>query len=322
MPKRKQSRPRHPSFAPSRDYLLAMLPVLGMATYLYGLRVPVMAVLSLVTALVCDLLTALFMRRRYDPTDLSSYLFGLVYTIMLPASMRYTVIVIGTVVTVVLGKAAFGGYGRYPFHPAAFGFAFMSVCLPDEIFMYPRPFSAIGLGMESGAALYPGIAGTLKLGGLPTVDRADLLLGKYPGPLGTTFCLILLACLVLLIARRTISWQIPFFYLLSCMAWSLVFVRIPVTRPESALYEMLSGALVFSALFIVSAPSLAPKGGLARAVYGIVMGLAVMFYRTVGVYEMSVCFAVLLINPLAPYFDRVFAAGGARKTRKGAGHRV
>ena len=317
MSKTRFAQPRHPSFVPCRDYLFALLPLYGMATYLYGLRVPILAALSVVTALCCDLLAALLTRRRYDISDLSSLLFGLIYTAMLPASVDYSVAVLGTAVTVLLGKAAFGGYGRYPFHPAAFGFAFMSVCLPQEIYQYPRPFSEIGVGFDSGATLYSGVANALRLGGVPNVDRTDLLLGQYAGPLGTTFCLILLACLVLLIARGTVAWQIPAGYLATCALWAFVFVRIPASRLESVMYEMLSGAVIFCAVFIISAPSLAPKSRRAKALYGVVMGIAAMFYRTVGVYEMGVCFAALLVNPLAPCFDRVFARTRVRVRRGG-----
>ncbi len=321
MPKERLIRQRHPAYLPCRDYIAAMIPLYGMAIYMYGARVAIFAALSVVTAVGCDLCSALFMRKKYDPTDLSSVMFALIYTVMLPASIRYGVVVSGVVITVLLGKQAFGGYGHYPFHPAAFGFAFMSLCCPAELYSYPRPFTPIGLGLDSGATLYPGIANALKLGGVPNVDTIDLLLGKYAGPFGTTFCLIILACLVLLIARGMISWQVPLGYLATCAVWSFAFVRIPTDRWQSILYEMLSGALIFSAVFIISIPSLEPRSRRAKFVYGIVMGLAAMFYRTVGVYEMGVCFSSLLVNPLAPYFDRLFAKGQAR-VRKGGNRTI
>ena len=37
---------RHPSFVPCRDLIFVMLVVLCMASYLYGLRVPIMAAVS------------------------------------------------------------------------------------------------------------------------------------------------------------------------------------------------------------------------------------------------------------------------------------
>ena len=186
---------RHPSFVPCRDYIFAMLLLIGMASYLYGLRVVILAAVSLATSIACDLLACLMRRTRWELTDLSSEMFALMYTLMLPASIGYGVAVLGTAVTVLLGKHAFGGYNCYPFHPAAFGFAFVSVCVGDALYQYPRPFSEIGLGLQSGAQLYSGVAQALRQGGVPNVDTTDLLLGQYAGPMGTTFCLIILSCL-------------------------------------------------------------------------------------------------------------------------------
>ncbi|MEG2233869.1 MAG: RnfABCDGE type electron transport complex subunit D [Oscillospiraceae bacterium] len=307
MAKIKTAKQLHPSFAPCRDYIFAMLPLIGMATYLYGLRVPIMVVISLATAFVCDFAASLLRRVKFDISDISSYMFAVIFTIMLPATINYNVIVLGTVVVVLLGKHAFGGYGCYPFHPSAFGFAFMTLCIGDGMFMYPKPFSQIGIGVASDTVLYPGIAGALKLGGVPNVDTTNLLLGQYQGPMGTTFCLIILSCIVLLIARRTITWHIPISYLFTCGLWAFAFPRIQAGRLESVMYEMFSGAIIFCAAFIISAPSLAPTGRRAKIAYGVAVGIFSMFYRSVGVYEMGVCFAALLVNPLIPYFDRIFA---------------
>ena len=312
---------RHVSFVPCRDYIFAMLLLIGMATYLYGPRVLLLATVSTAASVACDLLACAMRRTKWEPTDLSSPMFALMYVLMLPASIGYGVAVLGAVVTVLLGKHAFGGYRHYPFHPAAFGFAFVSVCVGDAIYRYPRPFAEIGLGAESGAQLYSGVAQALRQGGVPNVDTTDLLLGQYAGPMGTTFCLIILSCLMLLIARGTVSWQIPTSYLLICALWAFAFPRIQTTRLLSVVYEMLSGAIIFSAVFIAATPSLAPKTGWGRAAYGATMALFTMFYRTVGIFEMGVCFAALFVNPLAPWFDRVFAKKsvhmrGGRKRRR------
>lgn len=307
-----QRKQRHPSFVPGRDYIFAMLVLIGMASYLYGLRVVLLAAVAVATSAACDLLVCGMRRMRWDPTDLSSAMFSLMYVLMLPASIDYGVVVLGAAVTVLLGKHAFGGYGCHPFHPAAFGFAFVSVCVGEALYRYPRPFAALGLGSAGDLPLYSGVAQALRQGGVPNVDTTDLLLGQYAGPMGTTFCLILLSCLILLIARGTVSWQGPVSYLLTCALWAFAFPRIQTTRLLSVAYEMLSGAIIFSAVFIVPAPSQTPQTKWGRAAFGAAMGIFTMFYRTVGVFEMGVCFAALFVGPLAAWFDRIFARRFAR----------
>lgn len=310
----KKQRELHVSFRPCRDYLIAMVPLLVMACVLYGYRPLIMMGVSMVTALLCDVLAALMRRAPFVASDISSYMFAAVFTIMLPASVGYGVVMVGTAVTVLLGKHAFGGYGNYPFNPAAFGFAFASICWADTVFMYPKSFSMIGLGLDSGAAVQSGVANVLKHGGVPEIDRLDLIIGNYPGPMGTTFCLIILASLVLLIAHHAMTWHIPVTYLVTCAVWAFLLPRTSAGNLESVLLEMFSGAIIFSAVFIVAEPTTAPAHPVAKLVYGFLLGVGTMIFRTFGVYEMGVCFAILLINPIASYLDRIFS-GKALKAK-------
>ena len=303
----------HESFRPCRDYLIAMVPLVVMAVFLYGARVLICVFLALFTALVCDLLAAALRRAPYEASDLSSYMFAMVFTIMLPASARYEHVVIGVMVTVLLGKHAFGGYGNYPFNPAAFGFAFASICWPTALYQYPVPFSSVGLGLDSGAALQGGVASALKLGGTPSIDTLDLLLGNYPGPMGATFCMIIMSCLVLFIMHKAMTWHIPVAFLATCAVWALLFPRVFTGPLSSLVLEMLSGALLFAAVFIVAEPTTSPVNPRAKLIYGLLLGLGTMLFRTFGEYEMGVCFAILLINPLSSYLDRQFASRTSRR---------
>lgn len=308
--KKKEKKPLHPSFRPCRDYIIAMVPLLALASYLYGKRPLLLCAVAVVTAVLCDGLVSLLRRMPPDLTDLSGPMFALMFTLMLPASARYETAALGVAFTVLLGKHAFGGYEQYPFHPVAFGFAFASACWPEELYHYPRAFSAIGIGADSGANVYAGVAEAMRYGGVPSTSKTDLILGSYPGPMGATFCLVILACMVLFVVHRTISWRIVFSYLATCAVWAFLFPRIQATRFESVLYEMLTGAIIFCAVFIVPEPSVTPVSPLAKYLFGGVYGILTMMFRTFGPYEMGVCFAALLIGPLAPAFERLVQPGG------------
>ena len=308
-----QKKELHISFRPCRDYLIALLPLMIMAVYLYGLRPVFIFLIAVATAFVCDVLVGAVLKKGYDVSDISSYMFALIYVLMLPASVRYGIVVLGVAFTVLIGKYAFGGYGKYPFYPSAFGFAFISVSFPNEIYRYPASFSAIGTGADSGAALFSGVASSLKYGGVPSIDTVDLFLGNYPGPMGTTFCLIILACMVLFIVHKTISWQISLAFLATCAAWAAAFPRIQTGSLQSVIYELLSGAVIFAAVFIVPEATVTPKNPMAKAIYGILLGAVTMAFRTFGAYEMGVCFALLIMSPISSYLDRTI---GSKKKLK------
>ena len=302
----------HQAFRPCRDFIAASLPFLALAMYLYGWRPLIMTALGCFTALCCDLLNALLRRQRFDPSEISSYMFSVVLTLLLPASAPYYVVIVGSAAASLLGKHAFGGYGCYPFSPTAFGFAFVSVCWPKEVFGYPQPFSEIGLGWLSGAQLFDAPAASLKLGGVPYVETSDLILGNYPGPMGATFCLVALAVFFLLVEHRTMSGHVTLSYLLACALFAFAFPRITAGRLQSVMYEMLSGSIIFAGVLMAGEPSSAPRGRRAKVVYGAILGVTTMLFRYYGVYELGFCFALLLVSPLAGFFDRKLASPVAR----------
>lgn len=295
-----------PLFRRFRTYLLSMIPLVAMAAYLYGFRPLIMVAIAVVMAVLSDVLVAAMRKRKYEPRDLSSIMLAVMLVLMLSAALRYEMVVFG-VFTTLLIKHAFGGYAGSVYQPAAFGFAVTVICWPNEMFKYPGSFHSIGLGLESNAVLYDAPAFTIRNGGMPLVDRMDLLLGDYPGPMGATFCVILLAILIFMIAGKVTTWHIPTVFLFTVAAYAFLFPRIPGTRWESVMFEILSGVIVFSAVYIVADPVTSPINAKAKILYGFLLGLATMLFNHYGAFQMGVCFAVLLINPLAPFFDRKFA---------------
>lgn len=232
--------------------------------------------------------------------------------------MHYYVVVVSVAVAILLGKHAFGGYGHYPFNPAAFGYAVAAVSWPGEVFLYPVPFTTMSVLDTGSATVMESVSHTLRAGGVPNVDTFDLILGNYAGPIGATSVLILVACAMYLWMRRDITLGIPFGFLLSCALVAFFYPRVNTLGLElpwqyldirllSLKYEMLSGALIFAAVFLVNEPVTRPKNTRAHFVYGMILGFMTMMFRYFGSYDTGVCFAVLAVNALAGYLDRLFS---------------
>ena len=298
-----------------RDTFLLMLPLLAMAVYLYGARPAVLCAVAVFTAGVCDWLVSLLRRRPFDRGELSSEAFALLVAMLMPASVDYYVLIVAVLAAVMIGKEAFGGYGHYPFHPAAVGYVVAAVGWPEQVFVYPAPGSALPLGSCAGVALSEGSSAVLKNGGLPTISDIDLWLGNYAGPMGVTFCLVILACLLFLIARRRTDLIAPACFLVACAAVAFVAPRlgdIPLSWPWQYVgqrltvlkYEILSGAVLFAAVFLVPEPVTLPRHPVSRAVYGLLLGFMSMMYRYYGTYETGVCFALLAVNSVSGWLDR------------------
>ena len=318
MAKQTKTSKLHASFRPFRDYLITMLPLAALASYVYGLRVVVMLGIAAAAAELCDLLVALLRGRRPDFSDISSVTFAWIFTLMLPASASYGVLLFGVLAAVLLGKHAFGGYGCYPFHPSAFGFALTAVSFPNSVFLFPKPFSKVGLGWNVYTELYTSPAGSLQMGGVPSTGRTDLLLGDFAGPIGSTFCLVVFSCMVLLIVHGAMKWQVPVSFVLTCALWAFLFPRVAAGRLFSVMLELFCCGVPFAAAYLAAEPTLCPHGGKAKLWYGALVGVLTMLFNRFGAYENCVCFALLVSGPLAGWLDRL-SAGALRIKQKGGG---
>lgn len=204
------------AYEANRDIVFMTLPLLALSTYFYGARPAVLCLTAAFTAMLCDHLVAWLRHRPCDKTENSSIPSALVLVLLLPATVHYYVVVVSVAVAILLGKHAFGGYGHYPFNPAAFGYAVAAVSWPGEVFLYPVPFTTMSVLDTGSATVMESVSHTLRAGGVPNVDTFDLILGNYAGPIGATSVLILVACAMYLWMRRDITLGIPFGFLLSC----------------------------------------------------------------------------------------------------------
>jgi len=305
----------HPSFRPFRDYLISMTPIVGLATFVYGWRVLIMLGIATVIALLSDLIVALLRKSELDVSDISSVTLAWVFTMLLPASVSYTVLIVGVCITVFIGKHAFGGYGVYPFNPAAFGFAFTAASYPDEVFRYPASYCKVPLSWNPDIELFTSPGYKLSQGARPGVSITDLVLGEYAGPIGTTFCIVAMSCLVLLIVHKAMSWHIPVSYIVTFAALSFAFPRVQVTRYESMIMECICGLVPFAAAYLVSEPTSSPKNDTAKFIYGAILGAVSMIFTWFGTFEISVCYALLVCSPVGSFLDRKL--GGSQNMRKG-----
>ena len=299
------------------DAIILLLVLCVLAFLYYGLRALLVCAVSVLAAVAADLVCVLLRGRRPNPRDLSAVVTGLVIALMMPATISFTAVATAAVFAIAIVKHPFGGTGSNLFNPAAAGFSFAAICWPVQVFSYPLPFDRIPLWGQAASSgqlvyqagemsvrLYQNPVFVLKVGGIPTNSLSEMLLGNYPGPMGATNILVLLACLCYLIYRGTVRWQLPISFLASCAAVVLLFPRESTDRIQSLLYELMSGLLLFAAVFLLSDPVTRPKRDSALIVYGIFAGIITMFCRYSGGFEESVTFAILLANAVMPAIDR------------------
>jgi len=297
------------------DAVLALLPLYALALYFYGVRSLVNMALSVLVCLISDWLCQRLAGRKQGLADLSPIVTGMLIPLMLPASIGYPVIVMADLFAILVIKHPFGGLGQNLFNPAAGGIAFVAITWPQQVFSYPNPLEYPPLlGEVTRLANSP--ASRLKLGTAPSQEFLDLLIGDAAGPMGTTHILVLLACLLFLIARKAVSGRAVLAFLASSGLFAFLFPRIGGDRLQSIWCELLSGALLFGAIFLLGDPTTSPKRESSKVIYAAVAGVVTMLFRYFGVFEEGIFFAVLLMNAFVWPIDMKVEEYHSKQRRK------
>ena len=241
------------------------IPLLCMACFLYGLRPLLLCGAALLTGNLCDRLVSLLRRRVYRAGDFSNESFALIIALLMPATVDWYVVIMAVLAGVLIGKEVFGGYGSYPFNPAAVGYAVAAVSWPEQVFRYPQPYTNIPLWDATGVPVSSTISDTLRSGGSLNIGAISLVLGEYAAPMGTGAALILLACGLFLWLQKDVRLSASVSFVVTCALIAFLFPRqVGVNGVDIALRlqcvrdELLTGAMLFSAVFLLNEPTPAP----------------------------------------------------------------
>ena len=278
------------------DVIIAVLPLYAMAVYFYGKRALMLCAFSVFVCAIAELVCLLLSRNVPNLRDLSTLVTGLIIPLLMPASVRFEVVLVAALFAVAVAKYPFGGTGHNIFNPAAAGVAFATVCFPRSMFLYPVPFDALPVKMTEQVKLVTSPARALALGGVPAIDPMDMLLGNFPGPMGATNILVLITCLLFLVVRRCISFEMTAAYLSGFAAAAALSPRAMLTPAFSAYYELCSGIALICGIFLINDPVTSPKRKISKIIYGFLTGVLCMQFRKIGRYEESILFALLIMN--------------------------
>lgn len=294
------------------------VPVLCMACFLYGVRPLLLCGIAVLTGNLCDRLVSLLRRRVYQAGDFSNESFALVIALLMPVTVDIYVLIAAVLAGVLIGKEIFGGYGSYPFNPAAVGYVVAAVSWPEQVFRYPQPYTSIPLWDASMVPVSRTIEDTLRSGGMLNIRSLVLSLGEYAAPMGTGAALVILACGLFLWTQKDAHMSASVSFLLTCaliafffprqagLADSAVLANI-LPRLQCVRDELLTGAILFSAVFLLNEPYTCVHHRMGRILYGVLVGVVSMGFRYYGVYETGVCFALLAVNSVSAWIDRTEA---------------
>ena len=318
------------------DVLIALLPVVVFAIIQNGMKAASVILISAVSMVFFELLCTMMIKwpegmkikelftkegfkKLYSKYTLNNILAplisGIIYAMILPAGTNWYVVLVGSAAGMVVGKMLFGGLGSNIFNPAAVGRVFVGICFGSQL-VYSGVDAAAGgtpLGMLADSLINVTKA-------LNSYSLLDLFLGKVPGSMGEVSALLILVGGAYLFARRSADFRpcvgmIGSFAIISLVvsvvaANSTVFTTI---KPFEVLaYEILSGGLLFGAVFMVTDPVTSPTTKIGRIIYGVTVGSLTALIRYAGAYPEGVAFSILIANMFVPVIDH-FLLGNNNK---------
>ena len=282
-----------------RDVLIALLPATVASVVLFGWRALVTVLVCVVSAVLSEFLFNLIAKKEQTVTDLSAAVTGLILALTLPAKVGIFQCVVGAVFAIVVVKCLFGGLGCNFANPAATARVFLLIAFSSAI---GGATSTVIGGAELVATATP--LEIIKLGSGETLPSLlDMFLGNRAGAIGETCTLALLIGGIYLIARRVIKWHTPVIYIGTVFVLSLL-IKQDLT---AALYQVLGGGVVIAAFFMITDYSTTPMNNGGKMLFAFGCGVLTVLIRFFGSYPEGVSFAILIMNILSPYLDKLCA---------------
>ena len=278
-----------------RDVLIALTPTAIAGTIIFGIRSLLVIAVCMASCVLFEALFNYITKKEQTIGDLSAALTGLLLALNLPANAKIWQCVLGCAFAILIVKCLFGGIGCNLVNPAITARVFMLVSFATD--MATSAFPTI-VDTASSATPLPDIANG------KTPELIDLFLGTTGGMIGETCALALLIGFIYLLVRKVISWHIPATFIGTVFILSLFMEGFDFVN---ALALVLSGGLILGAVFMATDYVTSPPTALGKIVFGVGAGFMTFLIRYFGSYPEGVSFAILFMNILNPYIEKLTA---------------
>jgi electron transport complex protein RnfD len=290
----------------------SLVPLVVAATWFFGPS----ALLVVGASVAGALLTERAFGKGGTIADGSAVITGLLLGLTLPAGLPLWMAALGGFIAIAFGKLLFGGLGFNIFNPALLGRAFLQAAFPVALTTWPKygvPWWTLrgdnfalplmhGAGVDAITSATP--LGLMKFEHTGT-PLANLLIGTTGGSLGETAAVLILLCGGYLAVRGFLNWRIPLSILATVAFLAGILHAVEPTRYASAPFMLFSGGLMLGAVFMATDMVTAPVTNGGRWIFGVGIGLLVVIIRVWGGLPEGVMYAILLMNALVPFINRV-----------------
>ncbi len=261
---------------------------------------------SIITALVTEVVFALATKRKVGYHIKYSYplVTAIILTLTVPISTSFFALGVASFFAIFFGKLIFGGFGHNIFNPAGVGrmviFSSLVGSTVADVTTSATPVSS----MANAGWMIKDAAVTEKFleqfGGL-----SNLLLGWYPGAMGETSALLIILVGIYLAYRKVLDWKVPVVYVGSVFIFTMIIALTNGVGLWYPMFHILSGGLMFGAVFMATDPVTNPTTISGRMIYAIGLAVLTVIIRLQSSLPGGVVYAILLMNMVSPLIDKL-----------------
>ena len=289
-----------------------LVPIVAASIYFFGPS----ALLVIIASMAGAFLVEHFLGKGGTLRDGSAAITGLLLGLTLPPGVPMWMAALGGAFAIGFGKLIFGGLGFNAFNPALLGRAFLQAAFPTALTTWPKvggSWWALRGDTFALPFMHPKeavvVTAATPLGLMKFESKAtavtDLVLGTTGGSLGETAALLILLCGAYLAIKRYLDWRIPVSVFASVAVFAALLHVANAQRYPSAAFMLLSGGLMLGAVYMATDPVTAPVTKLGRWAFGVGIGVLVVVIRIWGGLPEGVMYAILLMNALVPFINRI-----------------
>lgn len=286
-------------------------------TDLLGLFYPLIFIgISTITTFIFETLFKLIRTKDIKESLKNTYSIfpGLFLGLILPINTPITILILGSLVSSIIAKMLFGGFGKNIFNPALVGRLFIISIFASTIMSkggYLNPYELDAVTQSTpltNASTITGI-GTYETLVKPYGRLLNIFIGNIPGAIGETSALLCILALIYLTYFKVIKWKIPVTYILTVFAMTYVIGGINDQGIWYPLFQIFSGGLMFGAVFMATDPVTSPVTPIGQILYGIFLGILTVTFRYLTPFPEGVLTSILTMNMLVMILDKIGSIG-------------
>ena len=240
---------------------------------------------------------------------------GLMLAMILPLYTPIWVLLLGTLFAIWIGKMLFGGFGYNLFNPALVGYVFVITAFYGVIknnggYLNPSEVDVL-TGATPLAEFKEVLAGTKNLNDVINAQGGlfNFFIGMRAGSLAETSGILCILAYIYLVIKKVIDWKMPLIYVITIFVITYIIGAFNgyYNTLNFALFNVLSGGVLYGAVFMVTEPVTSPRNVNAKIFYCLFIAILTILLRFLSNLDEGVCTAILFMNMFTPMFDLSFA---------------